>query len=141
MPSHVKVGFNGESYSTFFSLVPRDKEKKPVSKMFITDFLKMRSVNAALSQDDVSKTATFLVTTWKMSSTIPTLKFFSIGVFFHGHWWLMKTQDIYLQLCMWDCYHILLIALLVFARLLLNEIYHLIKLLFHWKLPFDWLMM
>ena len=31
--------------------------------MFITDFLKMRSVNAALSQDDVSKTAKFLVTT------------------------------------------------------------------------------
>ena len=34
---------------------------------------------------------------------------------------------------MWDDYHIFLIASLVFTRLLLNEIYHLIE------LPFDWL--
>ena len=47
----------------------------------------------------------------------------------HEHW------DIYLQLCMWDDCHIFSIALLVFTRLLLDEIYHLIK------LPFDWLMM
>ena len=46
-----------------------------------------------------------------------------------------KHSDIYLQLCMWDDYHMFLIALLVFTRLLLNEIYRLIK------LPFDWLMM
>ena len=46
-----------------FFLWCQETEKKPVSKMFITDFLKMRSVNAALSQDDVSKTAKFLVTT------------------------------------------------------------------------------
>ena len=45
----------------------------------------------------------------------------------HGHW------DIYLQLCMWNDYHIFLIATLVFTRLLLDEIYHLIE------LPFDWL--
>ena len=45
----------------------------------------------------------------------------------HEHW------DIYLQLCMWDDYHIFLIAPLVFTRLLLDEIYHLIE------LPFDWL--
>ena len=32
-----------------------------------------------------------------------------------------------------DDYHVLLIAMLVFTRLLLEEIYHLIK------LPFDWL--
>ena len=38
----------------------------------------------------------------------------------HKHW------DIYLQLCMWDEYHIFLITTLVFARLLLDEIYHLI---------------
>ena len=44
-----------------------------------------------------------------------------------GHW------DIYLQLCMWNDYHVLLIATLVFTRLLLDEIYHLIE------LPFDWL--
>ena len=47
----------------------------------------------------------------------------------HEHW------DIYLQLCMWDDYHVFLIATLVFTRLLLDEIYHLIE------LPFDWLMM
>ena len=35
----------------------------------------------------------------------------------HEHW------DIYLQLCMWDDYHVFLIATLVFTRLLLDEIY------------------
>ena len=45
----------------------------------------------------------------------------------HEYW------DIYLQLCMWDDYHGFLIATLVFTRLLLDEIYHLIE------LPFDWL--
>ena len=43
--------------------------------------------------------------------------------------------NIYLQLCMWDDYHIFLIAPLVFTRLLLDENCHLIE------LPFDWLMM
>ena len=42
----------------------------------------------------------------------------------HEHW------DIYLQLCMWDDYHAFLIATLVFTRLLLDEIYHLIELPF-----------
>ena len=46
-----------------------------------------------------------------------------------------KHSDIYLQLCTWDDYHILLIAMLVFTRLLLDDIHHLIDLLF------DWLMM
>ena len=45
----------------------------------------------------------------------------------HKHW------DIYLQLCMWDDYHVFLIATLVFTRLLLDEIYYLIE------LPFEWL--
>ena len=45
----------------------------------------------------------------------------------HEHW------EIYFQLCMWDGYHVFLVATLVFARLLLDEIYHLIK------LPFEWL--
>ena len=45
----------------------------------------------------------------------------------HEHW------DIYLQLCMWNDYYVLLIATLVFTRLLLDEIYHLIE------LPIDWL--
>ena len=45
----------------------------------------------------------------------------------HEHW------DIYLQLYMWDDYHIFLIATLVFTRLLLDEIYLLIE------LPFEWL--
>ena len=43
----------------------------------------------------------------------------------HGH--------IYLQFCMWDGYHVFLIPMFVFTRLLLSEIYHLIR------LPFDWL--
>ena len=46
-----------------------------------------------------------------------------------------EHSDIYLQLCMWDDYHVFLIATLVFTRLLLDEMYHLIE------LPFDWLMM
>ena len=33
-----------------------------------------------------------------------------------------EHSDIYLQLCMWDDYHIFLIATLVFTRLLLDEI-------------------
>ena len=45
----------------------------------------------------------------------------------HKHW------DIYMQLCMWDDYHVFLIATLVFTRLLLDEIYHLVE------LPFEWL--
>ena len=45
----------------------------------------------------------------------------------HEHWY------IYLQLCMWDDYHAFLIATLVFTRLLLDDIYHLIE------LPFEWL--
>ena len=45
----------------------------------------------------------------------------------HEHW------DIYLQLCIWDDYHVFLIATLAFTRLLLDDIYHLIE------LPFEWL--
>ena len=45
----------------------------------------------------------------------------------HEHW------DINLQLCMWDDYHVFLIATLVFIRLLFDEIYQLME------LPFDWL--
>ena len=44
-----------------------------------------------------------------------------------------KHKDSYLQLWMWDYYHVFLFAMLVFSRLLLDEIDHLIK------LPFDWL--
>ena len=89
------------------------------------------------------------------NSSAVLLFFFSIRVFFHGHWQLTGQQgkggdlffptlplppahehsDIYLQLCEWDDYHIFLIALLVFTRLQLHEIYH------HTELPFDWLMM
>ena len=42
-----------------------------------------------------------------------------------------EHSDIYLQLCMWDDYHVFLIATLVFTRLLLDQIYHLTE------LPFD----
>ena len=43
-----------------------------------------------------------------------------------------RTLRIYLQLCMWDDYHVFLITTLVFTRLLLDEIYHLIELTFEW---------
>ena len=46
-----------------------------------------------------------------------------------------KYSYIYLQLCMWDDYHMFLIATPGFTRLLLDEINYLIE------LPFDWLMM
>ena len=46
-----------------------------------------------------------------------------------------EHSDIYLQLCMWDDYHVFLITPSVFTRLLLDEIYQLIE------LPFDWLVM
>ena len=42
-----------------------------------------------------------------------------------------ENSDIYMQLCMCGDYHIFLITMLVFTRLLIDEIYHLIK------LPFD----
>ena len=42
-----------------------------------------------------------------------------------------KHSDIYLQLWMCDDYHALLIASLVFIRLLLDEIYHLVELPFN----------
>ena len=45
-----------------------------------------------------------------------------------------KHSGTYLQLCMWDDYHIFLIATRVFTRLLFDEIYHLIE------LPLNWLM-
>ena len=80
--------------------------------------------------------------------------FFFYQVFFHRHWRFIEVQGkggdhllflsttsthswilrhIYLQLCMWDEYHLFLIATFVFTRLLRDEIYHLIE------LPFDWL--
>ena len=46
-----------------------------------------------------------------------------------------KHSDIYLQLCTRDNYHIFLNPTFLITRLLLDEIYHLIELLF------DWLMM
>ena len=45
----------------------------------------------------------------------------------HKHW------GTYLQLCMWDNYYKFLITMLVFTRLLLDEIYNFIE------VPFDWL--
>ena len=84
--------------------------------------------------------------------------FFSSRVFFHGHWQLTGQQGkggaifystlplppahehskIYLQLCTWDDYHIFLIARLVFTRLLLDNIYYLIELLFDWLMMWYW---
>ena len=59
------------------------------------------------------------------------------GTIFYYTLLLLPAQehsDIYLQLSMWDDYHIFLIVPLAFTRLLLDETYHLIE------LPF-WLMM
>ena len=50
------------------------------------------------------------------------LLFFFYQVFFRGHWRFTEHSDIYLQLCMWDGYRTVLIATLVFTRLLLDEI-------------------
>ena len=44
-----------------------------------------------------------------------------------------ELWEIYLELCMWDDYHVFLNATLVFTRLLVDEIYHLIE------LPLEWL--
>ena len=49
-----------------------------------------------------------------------------------------EHSDIYLQLCTWDDYHIFLIAILAFIRLLFDEIYHLIKLLFDRLMMWYW---
>ena len=49
-----------------------------------------------------------------------------------------EHSDIYVQLCTWDDYHLFLIALPVFTRLLLDGIYHLIELLFHWLMMWYW---
>ena len=46
-----------------------------------------------------------------------------------------KHSDIYLQLWIWDDYHMFLIVPLVFTRLPTDEIYHLIE------ISYDWLMM
>ena len=84
--------------------------------------------------------------------------FFSIKIFFYGHWQLTGQQgkegpifystlplppahehsDIYLQLCTCGGYHIVFIAMLVLTRLLLDEIYHLIELLFDWRKMWYW---
>ena len=65
--------------------------------------------------------------------------FFSIreGTIFYSTLSLPAVHEysgIYLQPCTWDDYHIFLIVSFVFTRLLLDEIYHFIK------LAFDWLM-
>ena len=51
-----------------------------------------------------------------------------------------KHSGTYLQLCMWDDYHMFLIAPLVFTRLLRGEIYQLIELLFDWLMMWCWLL-
>ena len=85
---------------------------------------------------------------------------FSIRVFFHRHWQFTGQQgkggddtlyhleytlplppahepwDLYLQLCMWNDYHVFLVATFELTRLLLDEIDHIIKLPF-WLI--DWL--
>ena len=86
-----------------------------------------------------------------LSYSISRNFFFSIRVFFKGtvdsqdrrgkggdHLLFHSTTSTrsrtlrHFQLCMWDDHHVFLIATLVFTRLLLDEIYHLIKLPFKW---------
>ena len=49
-----------------------------------------------------------------------------------------EQSDIYLQLCTWNDYHIILMATLVFTRLPLDEISHPIELLFDWLMMWCW---
>ena len=49
-----------------------------------------------------------------------------------------KHSDIYSLLCTWDDYHLFLIASSVLTRLLLDGIYDLIELLFHWLMMWYW---
>ena len=83
--------------------------------------------------------------------------FFDLGCLY-GHWQFIGLQgseghhlyssppfplghrhpDIYLELCMWEEYQVFLIASLVIARLLLNEIYHLWDFIFDLLLIEDW---
>ena len=63
------------------------------------------------------------------------------GTFFYSTLPLPPTHehsDIYVQLCTWDDYHIFLFATFVFTRLLLDEIYHYLELLFHWLIMWYW---
>ena len=87
--------------------------------------------------------------------------FFNQGFFsrIHGHWRVAGQQEkarqyllfhsttsthptniptFILQLCPWDNYHIFLIVPLVLTKLLLNEIHHIIELLFDWLMMFYW---
>ena len=88
-----------------------------------------------------------LSTKWDFFPKIPLRQFFTNKVGLSSstttstrsrtlrHLFATLYVRIYLQLCMWDDYHVSLIATLVFTRLLLNEFYHLIE------LSFEWLMM
>ena len=49
-----------------------------------------------------------------------------------------EYPGIYLQVCTWDDYSIFLIATLVLTRLLFDEIYRLIELLFDWLMMWCW---
>ena len=93
--------------------------KRLVRKSFDTKVIIFFSIRVFFTDTDDSKDSRGRQETI-FSSTLPLLPT-------HEYW------DIYLQLCMWDDYHIFLIAPLVFTRLLLDEIYHLIE------LPFEWL--
>ena len=53
---------------------------------------------------------------------------------------LTNIHTYILQLSKWDDYHRFLIAPLVFTRLLLDVIYHLIRLLFNWFMMWFWLL-
>ena len=63
------------------------------------------------------------------------------GTFFYSTLPLPPAHEhsaIYVQLCTRDDYHIFLIVTLVFTRLLLDKIYHLIELLFGWLMMWCW---
>ena len=83
-----------------------------------------------------------LLSWFNIDSNLVLFNFCSIRVFFHIHWPFTGHQgkgkggdhsDTYLQLCMWDDYNAFSMATLVYTRLLLDKIYHLVE------LPFDWL--
>ena len=89
-----------------------------------------------------------LLSWFNIDSNLVLFNFCSIRVFFHIHWPFTGHQgkgkggdhsDTYLQLCMWDDYNAFSMATLVYTRLLLDKIYHLVELPFDWLI--DWLLM
>ena len=108
----IRKGFSANFEQPFVSnMLEVLEETKNLSFFFLSGF---SSQTQYYSQDSRGRQRTIFYSTLPLPPA-------------HEHW------DTYLQLCMWDDYHVFLIATLLYTRLLLDEIYHLIE------LPFEWL--